>query len=204
MEFEFGEILLRHVKHIARISQKHISAFTVQRHILLLSTLKRFQSLLVVALNPASLIQVNGFPSTACAIFMKQTILNYFKLELTYGANNLAIVELIDKELRHTFVHKLLNTLAELLSAHWIGILNVFKHFWRETWQSLEVEQFSLGKCVANFECAVIWQTHNVARINIVNHLLFLRHKGCRSGKSHLLVAAHMVVILIAVEHART
>ena len=50
MEFEFGEILLRHVKHIARISQKHISAFTVQRHILLLSTLKRFQSLLVEAL----------------------------------------------------------------------------------------------------------------------------------------------------------
>ena len=115
MEFEFGEILLRHVKHIARISQKHISAFTVQRHILLLSTLKRFQSLLVVALNPASLIQVNGFPSTACAIFMKQTILNYFKLELTYGANNLAIVELIDKELSHTLVHQLLDTLVQLL-----------------------------------------------------------------------------------------
>ena len=71
---------------------------------------------------------------------MKQTILNYFKLELAYGANNLAIVELIDKELRHTFIHKLLNTLAELLGAHWIGILNVFKHFWRETWQALEVE----------------------------------------------------------------
>ena len=42
---------------------------------------------------------------------MLQTVLNDLKLQLSHGADNLPSVELVDEELRHSLVHKLLNTL---------------------------------------------------------------------------------------------
>ena len=64
------------------------------------------------------------------------------------------------------------------------------------------MDEFSLGERVTNLEDTIIGQTHNVARIHIIDDFLFLRHEGCGSGETNLLVTADMQVVLVAVEHA--
>ena len=41
-------------------------------------------------------------------------------------------VELVDEQLRHTFVHQLVDTLGKLFLLHRVGILNVLEHLRRE------------------------------------------------------------------------
>ena len=74
---------------------------------------------------------------------MEQTILNHLKLKLSDRTDNLASVELVDKQLSNALVHKLLYTLVELFRLHWIGILDVFEHLGREAWQSFEMQRLT-------------------------------------------------------------
>ena len=55
MEADMLEVLLRHLKHIARVSEEDIAAFAVLRHVLVFTLLEVLEFFGRIALNPASL-----------------------------------------------------------------------------------------------------------------------------------------------------
>ena len=71
-------------------------------------------------------------PTALGVVLVLQAVLDNLKLKLAYGADNLAAIELIDKELSHTLVHELLDTLVELLGLHGVSVLNILEHLRRE------------------------------------------------------------------------
>ena len=118
------KVHLCHLKHISTISQEHISSLAVLSHILVFTFLECFKFFRIITFYPASLVKTYRLPTALGIVFIFQTVLDYFKLQLTYGTDNLATVELVDKELCHTFVHKLVDTLVELFCLHRVGILD--------------------------------------------------------------------------------
>ena len=76
------EVLLRHRQHITGVCQEYVAAFFILRHILILALLEVLQLRCIIALNPARLIQVYGFPATLGVILVLQSILD--DLELQY------------------------------------------------------------------------------------------------------------------------
>ena len=82
-----------------------------------------------LAFDPAGLVEREGLPAAFGVVLVLQTILNHLKLQLAHGADDLAPVELVDKELRHALVHQLGDALFELLGLHGVSILNVFEEF---------------------------------------------------------------------------
>ena len=99
VELNLFEILLRHAQHVAAIGQENIAAFLVLGHILILTLLKVLQLLRIVALYPAGLVEMYGLPTTLGVVLVLQAILNHLELQLTYGSDNLAVVELVYKQL---------------------------------------------------------------------------------------------------------
>ena len=71
-------------------------------------------------------------PTALGIVLVLQTILNHLKLQLTNGADDLTVVELIDEQLGHTLVHQLVDTLLKLFSLHGIIVFDILKEFWRE------------------------------------------------------------------------
>ena len=194
------EVLLSHTQHIARISEEHIAALNILCHILILTLLEVLQFLLIVSLNPTCLMQMNRLPTALGIVLVLQAILDNLELQLSYGTHDAATIELIDKQLCHTFVHQLLQTLLELLALHWVIVLDVLEEKWRERWQSTEVNLLALGKGIANLEDAVVRQTYDVARICLVDGTLALRHELGWRREAHGLVETHVVIRLIAHE----
>ena len=76
---------------------------------------------------------------------MQQAVLDDLKLQLSYCADDLAVIELVDKHLGNALVHQLFQTLVELLGLHRVRVLDVLEHLGRETGQPLEVKLFALG-----------------------------------------------------------
>lgn len=130
MELDFRKILLCHLQHIIGVGKKYISAIFVFCHELMFAVLEGIEGFFIVTLNPASFVEMYRFPAARRAILMKKAILNYLKLQLSDSAYQFAIIELVDKQLCHTFVHKLLNAFVELLGLHGVSVLNVFEHLW--------------------------------------------------------------------------
>ena len=95
MEFYFREVGLSHLKHIVAICEEYVATLFVGGHELVLTLLECSKSLLVVAFNPACFVEADRLPTALCAILVEEAILDYFKLELTDRADNLAIVELV-------------------------------------------------------------------------------------------------------------
>ena len=177
MELDVFEILLRHLKHIVAVGQKHVTAFAVLRHVLVLAFLEIVELNLVITLYPASLVQVGGLPTAKRIVFILQSVLNHLELQLPHCTNDLAVVKLVDKQLGHALVHQLLNTLVELLGLHRVSILDVLEHLWRETRQSAEMKHLTLSQSVPNLEDTIVGQADNVARIGFLYRTLALRHK---------------------------
>ena len=132
MELDMLEVLLSHREHIARVGQEHVASFLILGHILILTLLEVLQFGIVVALYPASFIEVNGLPATFRIILILKTILDHLELQLPHGADDLAVVELVDKQLGDALVHQLVDTLLQLLGLHRIVVLDVFEELWRE------------------------------------------------------------------------
>ena len=97
VEADFGEVLLRHLEHVARVGEKHVASLSVDGHVLLLATFEGVECLFVVALNPACVVQAKGLPATLGAIFVEQAVLNHLKLQLPHGADDFAVIELVDE-----------------------------------------------------------------------------------------------------------
>ena len=132
MELDMLEVLLSHREHIARVGQEHVASFLIFGHILILTLLEVLQFGIVVALYPAGLIEVNGFPATFRIVLILKTILDHLELQLTHGTDDLSVVELVDKQLGNTLVHQLIDTFLQLLSLHRVIVLDVLEKFWRE------------------------------------------------------------------------
>ena len=99
MELDIGEILLCHHQHIAGIGQIHITTFFVERHILSFTAFEVFEGGGIIAFYPTSLIEADRFPLALCAVFMKQTVLDHFELQLSDRTDNLTSVELVREKL---------------------------------------------------------------------------------------------------------
>ena len=149
-------------------------------------------------------MQVNWLPTALGIILVLQTVLDHLKLKLTHGSHNAATIKLVDKQLCHTLVHQLLQSLLELLALHRIIILDILEEQWREGWQTAEVNLLTLGQRITDLEDAIVWQTYDIARISLVDGTLALRHKLGWRRETHGLVEAHMIVRLIAHKLART
>ena len=204
MELYVREVALCHLQNVARVGKEHVAAVFVGCHILEFALFKVFQLGFVVAFYPAGFIQADGFPTALGVVFVLQTVLDDLELQLAYCTHNAAAVELVGEELCHTFVHQLLNTLGQLFRLHWVGVLDVFEHLWRETWYSFEVDILAAAQSVAYLEGAVaVGQTYNVARIGLVDRLLLLGHKGRWAAELHHLALAHVLVVHVTLKFPR-
>ncbi len=133
---------------------------------------------------------------------MQQTVLYHLELQLPYGADDFASVELIGEQLRHTFVHELTNPFVKLFGFHGVGVLNVFEHFGRERGEALEMDGLAGGERVAYLEVARVGDTDYIAGVCLVDHAFFLGHERRWGGKTHLLVRTDMPVVDIALKFA--
>ena len=131
---------------------------------------------------------------------MQQAVLDNFKLQLSYGSDNLSTIKLVDKELSYTFVHQLLNTLVKLLGLHRVCILDIFEHFRREAGQSFEMKLFASGQRISDFEIPGIGQSHDIAGVCLIYHLFLLGHESGRTAESHHLSETDMLIVDIAFE----
>ena len=130
MELDVLKVFLRYRQHIARVSKEHIATLLILRHILVLALLEVLQLGLIVALYPTGLIKMHGLPAALGVVLVLQTILDDLKLQLAYGADDLAVVELVDEQLGDTLVHQLVDTLLKLFRLHGIIVLYIFEEFW--------------------------------------------------------------------------
>ena len=133
---------------------------------------------------------------------MQQTVLYHLELQLPYGADDFASVELIGEQLRHTFVHELTNPFVKLFGFHGVGVLNVFEHFGRERGEALEMDGLAGGERVAYLEVARVGDTGLYRRGMPRRPRFFLGHERRWGGKTHLLVRTDMPVVDIALKFA--
>ncbi len=113
------------------------------------------------------------------------------------------MVELVDKELRHALVHKLVDALLQLLRLHWVGVLNVLEELGREGRQASEVQQLARGKRVAYLERAVIGQAHYVSSPRLLDGLFPLRHELHRTAEAQRLALPDVKVRHVPLKPAR-
>lgn len=125
MKADLREIILCHRKDKLRVGHKDVAAVAVECHELVFALFECLECGFVVALYPACLVHRHRFPATLCAVFMEKAILDYLELQLSDGAYDTSAVELVVEQLRHAFVHQLLDALIELLRLHGIGVLKV-------------------------------------------------------------------------------
>ena len=112
------EVHLSHLKYIATICQKDITSFAILRHVLILALLEGFEFFSIITFYPASLVEADRFPTALGIVFVFQTVLDNFELQLTYRTDNLTTIELVNEQLGYPFVHQLVDTLGELLLLH--------------------------------------------------------------------------------------
>lgn len=202
VELDVLEILLSHAEHITRVGEEYIATLDIFCHVLILTLLELVEFCLVVALHPACLVKMNRLPAALRVILVLETILDNLKLELTHSTDDLTTVKLIDEQLRHTLVHKLIDALLQLLCLHRVIVLDVLEHLRRERRQSAEMELLAVCQRIANLEDAVIGQTDDVARPCLLNGALALRHELRRRREADGLALTYVEVRLVALELA--
>ena len=106
------------------------------------------------------------------------------------------------EQLRHAFVHELVDAFGQLLEFQRVGVLDITELLGSERGNAGEFELLAFGEGVADLEVARVVQTHDVARIGEVDDRLFLGHEGRGRGEFHLLAAAHVQVVPVAFERA--
>ena len=92
VELDVLEVHLGHLKHIATVGQEDITTFAVLRHVLVLAFLEGFEFFGIVALYPACLVETDRFPTALGIVFVLQTVLDHFELQLTYRTDNLTTI----------------------------------------------------------------------------------------------------------------
>ena len=108
VELDMLKVLLRHIENVTRIGKEDIASVFILCHILILTLLEIVEFLLIIALYPASFMEMNRLPTALGIVLILKTILDNLKLKLTNSTYYTATIELIDKQLGNTLVHKLL------------------------------------------------------------------------------------------------
>ena len=115
VELDMLKVLLRHIENVTRIGKEDIASVFILCHILILTLLEIVEFLLIIALYPASFMEMNRLPTALGIVLILKTILDNLKLKLTYSADNLSSIKLVYEQLCHAFIHQLLKTFLELL-----------------------------------------------------------------------------------------
>ena len=97
MELDILVVVLRHLQHVAAICHKDVATFLVLGHVLRFALLEHLEFGFVFGLNPASLEHLQRFPTAFGLVLVLEAVLDDLKLQLTYGADNLAAIELADE-----------------------------------------------------------------------------------------------------------
>ncbi len=66
------------------------------------------------------------------------------------------------------------------------------------------MQQFALGKCIANLKDAVVGQTHDISGPSFIDGFLTLCHELSRTAETHRLTVTHMQIWSITDKLART
>ena len=146
---------------------------------------------------------MNGLPTAFCVVLILKTVLDDLELKLSHGTDYLSAIELVDEQLRHTFVHQLVDAFLQLLRLHGVVVLDILEHLRRERGKSAEVEFFTLGECIANLENAIVGQTNDVAWPCFFDGALALGHELGGGGEAQGLVVANVQIRLVADELSR-
>ena len=125
MELNIGIFLHRHLQGIGRLGQKHVPTLFVLSQIQGLAHLEVGELCFVGAGNPCGLVERNRFITARGIVLVQQAVLDDFKLQLTYRADDLATRHFARKELSHTFVGKLFQALSQLLRLHRVSIFHI-------------------------------------------------------------------------------
>lgn len=204
VEPDILEILLREGESVARVGEEDVAAVLVDGHVGVLAAFEVGQLRGVVALDPAGFVDRDRLPAAGGVVLVFEPILDDFELERAHRADDLAAVEGADEQLRHALVHELVHAFGELLEFQRVGVLDIAELFGGERRDAREFELFAFGEGVADLEVARVVQAHDVARIGEVDDRLLLGHEGRRRREFELLAAAHMQVVFVAFERART
>ena len=176
----------------------------VDGHVRMFAPFEVGQLLGVVALDPAGFVDGDRLPAAGGVVFVRQAVFDHFELQGAYRADDLAAVERRGEELRHAFVHELIDAFGQLLEFQRVGVLDVAELLGGERRNSGEAELLAFGEGVADLEVARVVQADDVARVGEVDDRLFLGHEGRRGGEFQLLAAAYVEVVPIPFERAGT
>ena len=127
VELDVREVLLGHTQYIRGVGEEDVTALCVFGHVLIFALLEVVKLGRIISLNPAGFVEMQRLPTAFRVVLMLQTVLDDLELQLTHSADDTSVVELVDKELGHTFVHELRDTLDKLLRLHRIVVLNILK-----------------------------------------------------------------------------
>ena len=120
------------------------------------------------------------------------------KLQLSYRADNLATIELVDEQLGDALIHQLVDTLLQLLGTHGIIIDNIFEHLGREGRQPTEMQLFAIRQRVANLEGAIVGKPHNVTWPCLIDGAFALSHELRGGREAYRLAESDVQIGLIA------
>lgn len=129
-----------------------------------------------------------------------KSVLYNLKLQLSYRADYLSAVKLINEHLCHALIHKLIYTFVELLALHRVVILYILEHFRRERRQSSEMQYLSVCQRITYLEDAIVGQSYDIAWIRLIDSTLALRHKLRRRRKAESLSLTYMQIRMIALK----
>ena len=200
VEADVLEILLRQRQPVARVGEEDVAAVLVDGHVGVLAALEIGQLRGVVALDPAGFVDRDRLPAAGGVVFVFESVLDDFELERPDRADDLAAVERGYEQLRHAFVHQLVDALGELLEFQRVSVLDVAELLGGERRDAREFELLALGEGVADLEVARIVQADDVARVGEVDDRFLFGHEGRRRGELELLAAAYVQVVMVALE----
>lgn len=127
VELDVREVLLGHTQNVGGVGKEDVATLCVFGHVLIFTLLEVVKLGRIISLNPAGFVEMQRLPTAFRVVLMLQTVLDDLELQLTHSADDTSVVELVDKELGHTFVHELRDTLDKLLGLHRVVVLNILK-----------------------------------------------------------------------------
>src|SRR5215813_5128421 len=140
--------------------------------IFILCDIRRFepgklkQFLWIVAGYPASFVKWYCIKLNGCTVFVKQAILDYFKLQLTDTANNFLVAAELAKQLRYAFIGQLQQPFFKLLGLHRIFIDDFFEYLRRKRRNTREIKTFTFRECITDFKIASVKQSHHISGVS--------------------------------------
>src|SRR5690606_12067665 len=108
------------------------------------------------------------------------------------------------EQLRHTFLHKLEQSLLQLLRLHPVEVDDLFEYFGRKAGYAGIGQALPLRQRVTDLEVSGVVDSHDISGPRFIYCLAVLRHKGGRIGESERPILPYMEIVAAAFELSRT